>query len=177
MTTKPLGPELGRDFAAVIGLAMLSLLAGLAINHWRASPLPLEYHSPAERLEADLGQLIEAPAFKLADLDAISLDDLRPIVTNHEAVILDTRALSFYQDGHIPGALNLSREEFARDYLRLRPTLDRSKDSPIVVYCSGGECHDSRLVARALLSLGFTQVKIFTGGWSVWSAAGAPTAR
>lgn len=173
MTARILGPELGRDFTAVIGLAMLSLLAGLAINHWRSSPLPLEYHSPTERLEADLGQLIAAPAFKLADLDAISLEDLRPLVIGHKAVILDARASSFYQAGHIPGALSLSRDEFARDYLHLRSTLDRSKDSPIVVYCSGGECHDSRLVASALLSLGFTQVKIFTGGWSAWSATPA----
>jgi rhodanese-related sulfurtransferase len=42
------------------------------------------------------------------------------------------------------------------------------------VYCSGGDCHDSRLVANALLSLGFSNVSVFTGGWVAWSEAKLP---
>ena len=43
--------------------------------------------------------------------------------------------------------------------------LKAAHDKPIIVYCSGGDCHDSRLVANALLSLGFGNVSVFTGGW------------
>jgi rhodanese-related sulfurtransferase len=70
--------------------------------------------------------------------------------------------------------VNLSRQNFAQDYMRLRPTLDRSKAVPVAVYCSGGECHDSRMVASALISLGFSSVKIFTGGWTAWTQAAGP---
>ena len=64
---------------------------------------------------------------------------------------------------------------FARDYRRLSPALKAATDKPVIVYCSGGECHDSRLVANALLTLGFGDVRVFAGGWEEWQAAGLPT--
>ncbi|MGO9603624.1 MAG: rhodanese-like domain-containing protein [Candidatus Binataceae bacterium] len=169
--------EFARDFAGVICLAIASLLAGIAINHFRASPLPMVYQSPEQRLTAELTTLVEAPPFRLSDIDTISLNDFRTIVDNKSATILDARAQPFYQQGHVPGAMNLSRDDFAADYRRLRSTLEPLKDKPIIVYCSGGDCHDSRLVASALLSLGFSQVKVFTDGWTGWTQAGLPVAQ
>jgi rhodanese-related sulfurtransferase len=177
MTTHRPGAEFARDFAGVLGLALVSLTIALVANRLRAVPLPLAYQSPQQRLATELTSLIEAPAFRLADLDAIGLDEFRAMVHNPRALILDARAESFYRAGHVPGALNLSRQDFAHDYARMRPTLERSKDLPVVVYCSGGECYDSRLVASALVSLGFTQVRIFTGGWTSWTQAGGSTAQ
>jgi rhodanese-related sulfurtransferase len=163
-----------RDIVGVICLGVAALLTGLAINYLRAAPLSLVYQTPEQRLAAELTTLVEAPAFRLSDADTISLDQFRGVVGNHQTIILDARAAPFYQQGHIPGALNLSRDDFAADYRRLRPTLDASKDKSIVIYCSGGDCHDSRMVASALLSLGFSQVRVFTGGWSGWTEAGLP---
>lgn len=74
----------------------------------------------------------------------------------------------------MPGSINLARDNFAHDYRRLTDVLQTNHDKPIIVYCSGGECHDSKLVANALLSLGFSDVTVFTGGWEAWSAAGLP---
>jgi rhodanese-related sulfurtransferase len=170
----PRGGTFIRDLVAVTGLAVASLLAGLAINYLRASPLPLVYQTPEQRLAAALTTLVEKPAFRLSDADTISLEQFRGEVGDHKTIILDARAAPFYQQGHIPDALNLSRDDFAADYRRLRPTLDAAKDKSIVVYCSGGDCHDSRMVASALLSLGFSHVRVFTGGWSGWTEAGLP---
>ena len=163
-----------RDIVGVICLAVASLLAGLAINYLRAAPLPLVYQTPEQRLAAELTTLVEAPAFRLSDADTIPLAQFRGVIGDHKTIILDARAAPFYQQGHIPSALNLLRDDFAADYRRLRPTLDAAKDKLIVVYCSGGDCHDSRMVASALLSLGFSQVRVFTGGWSGWTEAGLP---
>jgi rhodanese-related sulfurtransferase len=168
--------QTARDFGLVLGLAVLSLGIGLGVNCWRSSPLPLSYRSPEQRLEAELNQLIKAPVFTLSDFPTVSLDDLRRAVAQQQILILDARAAAFYDAGHVPGALNLSRQDFARNYIRLRSTLAKSKDAPIVVYCSGGDCHDSRMVASALVTLGYSQVKIFPGGWLAWSAAGEPVA-
>ena len=176
-TTGPWYADLPRDFAGVVVVALVALVAGLAVNRMRQSPLPLVYHSPEQRLAAELTQLVEAPPFRLEDLDTIGLDEFRGLVKSGSTLILDARAASFYAAGHVPGALNLSRQDFARDYKRLRPTLDKSKDRPVVVYCSGGECHDSRLVASALISLGYTHVRIFTGGWTAWTESGATIAQ
>ena len=169
--------NLMRDLAGVIGLAILSLAAGIAINHFRASPLPLAYQTPEQRLSAELTTLVQAPPFQLSQIDTISLDQFRSDVDNKNAVILDARAAPFYAQGHVPGAINLSRDDFANDYRRLRSTLDQSRDKPIVVYCSGGDCHDSRMVASALLSLGFSKVQVFTDGWTGWTQAGMPVAQ
>jgi rhodanese-related sulfurtransferase len=163
-----------RDIAGVMCLSVASLLAGLAINYFRAAPLPLVYQTPEQRLATELTTLVEAPAFRLSDADTIPLAQLRSEIGDPKTIILDARAAPFYQQGHIPGALNLSRDDFAADYRRLRLTLDSSKNKSIVVYCSGGDCHDSRMVASALLSLGFAQVRVYTGGWSGWTEAGLP---
>jgi rhodanese-related sulfurtransferase len=166
-----------RDLAGVIGLAILSPVAGVTINHFRASPLPLAYQTPEQRLSAELTTLVQAPPFQLSQIDTISLDQFRGDVDGKNTLVLDARSAPFYAQGHVPGALNLSRDDFANDYRRLKSTLDESRDKQIVVYCSGGDCHDSRMVASALLSLGFTKVQVFTDGWTGWTQAGLPAAQ
>jgi rhodanese-related sulfurtransferase len=163
--------QLPRDLVSVFGVALIALAAGLATSRLRSSPLPLTYQTPEERLAAELKQLVNAPPFRLADFNTVGFDQFRKLVSGRQVLVLDAHAKPFYVAGYIPGALNLSRVAFPEDYQRLRPTLERAKeDRPVVVYCSGGDCHDSRLVASALLSLGYTNVQIFTGGWAEWSA-------
>jgi rhodanese-related sulfurtransferase len=77
----------------------------------------------------------------------------------------------------VPGALNLARDNFAQDYRRLSIILKAAKDKPMIVYCFGGACYDSRLVANALMTLGFYNVRVFTGRWDAWSAAELPVSR
>jgi len=78
------------------------------------------------------------------------------------------------EQGHVPGALNLARDDFAHDYRHLDGVLKAAQDKPIFVYCGGGDCLASRLIANALLTLGFSDVTVFTGGWEAWSAARLP---
>jgi len=113
--------------------------------------------------------------FKIAPASTVRLREFRSGVESKSALILDARPSVFFEQGHIPGALNLARDDFARDYRRLSPRLKAATDKPIIVYCSGGECHDSRLVANALLTLGFSDVRVYTGGWEEWQGAGLPT--
>jgi rhodanese-related sulfurtransferase len=167
---------LPRDLAAVLALAVLSVGLGLTWNRLHGPVIPLAYQSPAQRLDAQLTRLIKAPPFRVTNLQVIGLAQFRTLVQDKGAVILDARAAPFYQQGHVPGALNLARDDFARDYRALAPELKSDRDRLIVVYCSGGACHDSKLVASALLSLGFSDVRVFTGGWEQWSAAGLPAA-
>ena len=169
--------EVVKDLAAVVGLTILSLVAGVIINRFSAHPLPLVHQSPSERLQGELTRLVAAPPFESFPVDTVGLDEFRPAVEHKDDLIIDARSSHYYQVGHVPGAINLSRDDFAHDYIRLRPSLEKAKDGPIVVYCSGGDCHDSKMVAQALTSLGFSQVRVFTGGWDAWTAAGLPTER
>ncbi len=169
--------EVGKDLVAVVGLAILSLAAGVIINRFSAHPIPLVHQSPSQRLQGELTRLVAAPAFESFPVDTVGLEEFRSAVEHKHDLVLDARSSSYYQRGHVPGAINLSRDDFAHDYLRLRASLEKAKDRPIVVYCSGGDCHDSKMVAQALTSLGFSQVRVFTGGWDAWTAAGLPSER
>ena len=171
---RSLGSQIVRDLGGVAMLAIASLAAGLVMNRFSPAPLPIVYQTPEQRFDAELTTLVVAPPFKIAPAATVGLDKFRSAVEGKSALILDARPSVFFERGHVPGALNLARDDFARDYQHLSPALKASTDKPIIVYCSGGECHDSRLVANALLSLGFSNVSVFTGGWDAWSAAGLP---
>ena len=164
-----------RDLGAVALLAFAALAAVLVMNRFSHAPLPIVYQSPEQRFDAELTTLVSAPPFKIAPAATVGLEKFRSAVDSNNALILDARPSVFFAKGHVPGAINLARDDFAHDYRHLTGVLDAARDKPIIVYCSGGECHDSRLVANALLSLGFSNVTICTGGWDAWSAAGLPT--
>lgn len=92
------------------------------------------------------------------------------------ALFVDARGLSFYEMGHIPGALSLPEDEdaakfeasFAKIEDRLRTNFD------IVVYCSGYGCEASHLVARKLKEKGI-QAAVLHDGMPAWEEAGYPT--
>ena len=169
------GWQILRDLSGVALLAIAALVAGLTMNRFSPAPLPFLYQTPEQRFDAELTTLVAAPPFKIAPAATVGLDEFRSAVDSKNSLILDARPSVFFEQGHVPGAFNLARDEFAHDYQRLAGVLQSAHEKPIIVYCSGGDCHDSRLVANALLSLGFNNVSVFTGGWEAWSAAGLPT--
>jgi rhodanese-related sulfurtransferase len=164
------------DFGWVLLVAVVSLALGLATNHFAAHPLPIVYQSPEQRFDVELTSVINSPPLQIGPGQTLALPEFRTVVESKGALILDARSSVFFQQGHVPGALNLSRDNFAADYRRLSPTLKGMTDKPIIVYCSGGYCHDSKMVAGALMTLGFEDVRVFTGGWDEWSAGNLPVA-
>jgi rhodanese-related sulfurtransferase len=52
-----------------------------------------------------------------------------------------------------------------------------ARDTPIVVYCSGPSCPQSRAAAEKLLALGFTDVRAFEGGLQAWTESGRAVER
>ena len=171
--TRSLRAQFLRDLGCVALIAIASLATGLVINRFSAASLPMVYQMPEQRFDAELTTLIATPPFAMAAA-TVGLDKFRSAVDSKSALILDARPSVFFEQGHVPGALNLARDNFAGDYRRLSTVLKANTDKPIIVYCSGGDCHDSRLVANALLNLGFSNVSVFTGGWDAWSGAGLP---
>lgn len=71
-----------------------------------------------------------------------------------------------YQLSHIPGSLNISSFEQARELL--------SPDDEIVVYCSDENCIASQAAYRFLTENGFSNVRRYAGGLSDWQRAGYP---
>ncbi len=136
-----------RDLCKVLLVAIVSLGLGLAMNHLSSHPLPLVYQSPEQRFDVELTSMINSPPLQIGPGQTVALPEFRTAIDTGSALILDARSAVFFQKGHVPGALNLARDNFAADYRRLSPTLKGKTDKPIIVYCSGGYCHDSRMVA------------------------------
>ncbi len=167
---------LARDAAAFCALALGSLVIGLLFNLTRPHPLPLRYVSRENRLEFAVRRVDESalPVLPAAAPREIDLEEFQRFATTHGGSVLDARAETFYHLGHVPGALNLSREAFERDYAALRPALVARKNQPMAVYCSGADCPDAGLVAEALRKLGYRNLLIYPEGWEQWSQAGLP---
>lgn len=91
----------------------------------------------------------------------------RRIDANPKLVLIDVRTKQEYDAGHLKGATCIERGvlEFT-----LARTL-RDPDAEIVVYCGKG--NRSALTAKALLRMGFTNVKSHIG-FESWVKAGLP---
>ena len=77
--------------------------------------------------------------------------------TEQGYVILDTRTREEYDQGHIPGAIQISHDEITE---KAEGVLT-DKDQLILVYCRSGR--RSKLAAEALVELGYTNIKEFGG--------------
>jgi rhodanese-related sulfurtransferase len=101
----------------------------------------------------------------------VSTDDLRRMLADGSAVVLDSRKRAEYVAGHIAGARNVSLPADAppSDYAAAVAQLlggDRSK--PLVLYCNGPHCQASRLLGDQLLAAGFTDVRRYQLGIPMW---------
>ena len=77
--------------------------------------------------------------------------------TEQGYVILDTRTREEYDQGHIPGAIQISHDEI----MKKAEEVLTDKDQLILVYCRSGR--RSKIAAEALVELGYTNIKEFGG--------------
>jgi rhodanese-related sulfurtransferase len=76
--------------------------------------------------------------------------------------LVDVREDREWDNGHIRGAIHLSRGILERDVETVIP--DRGAE--IVLYCGGG--YRSALSGDNLQKMGYTNVKSMAGGWREW---------
>ncbi len=96
----------------------------------------------------------------------------------HGALILDARRSADFARGHLPGARSLPVwEDGLEDRVARLEAFTANLKLPVVVYCSGGDCEDSHLLARRLWMAGFRNLRIYTGGFPDWEARGWPVLR
>ena len=91
---------------------------------------------------------------------------------------LDARRSAEYAEGHVRGAWPAPVWEAGVD-LRLTEFEARANPAPrapLVLYCGGGECEDSHLLAKKLVALGYRNLLLYRGGYPDWTAQGRPTA-
>jgi len=155
---------IGRAFRQALAIAALGLLAGAAVHF----PLVKRFVR-GEFRETFLSQA-EYPGVRL-----ITLEEGEDLWAGGGAVFIDARPATPYGRGHIPGARNLSAEE--EDAWLSAVVGGILRERTLVVYCEGGDCQSSLLLAKRLHGEGFKDIRVLAGGWEAWTKAGLPEER
>jgi rhodanese-related sulfurtransferase len=112
----------------------------------------------------------DKPYIEIAFHDVKALHD-------KNALFLDARRTSVYEQGHIPGARSYSVWESDIDEKVNKLFNERGDPAaqalPIVVYCSGGDCEDSHMLAQKLWGIQFNNVYVYKDGFPDWQQHGA----
>jgi rhodanese-related sulfurtransferase len=98
----------------------------------------------------------------------ISPVDARQQTEAGEAILIDVREESDWQEGHARGANHLSRGVIELEIEEQIPDVTK----PIICYCGGGS--RSALVAESLQKMGYKNVSSLAGGLRAWKEAGLP---
>jgi rhodanese-related sulfurtransferase len=100
----------------------------------------------------------------------ISLDEAKHLY-DAGALFLDSRHAFDFRLGHIRGALSMPLPEFDA---HLGQLVSVPKEKSLVAYCDGADCNSSIELAGRLYDTGYTNVKIFFGGWQEWKGQNLP---
>ena len=154
----------------VLILLTVSLIISMGVNYFSPSGIALK-----GQWEPSKGVVTAKSKQDIVHTD-IEINNplaVRQMIQNREVVLVDARPKDVYDMGHLPGALSFPLTDFDGGLDRL---MDRvKKDTAMLVYCSGVECHDSHAFAAKLLALKFTKVRVYAGGFSEWQEMGFET--
>ncbi len=104
---------------------------------------------------------------------SISRQDLQTKLASSEPpALVEALGSAYYDDAHLPGAVNIPPD----DVDRLAPHLLPDLDAEIVVYCSG-TCRNSEATARRLEELGYRRVLVYPQGKEDWIEHSLPVER
>lgn len=117
---------------------------------------------PAAEMAVRFPALTDAPQ---ADIGA---EDARWLHARG-ALFLDARRSALHAQGHIAGARCLSPwEDGLAAKVEQLAMFAASLNAPVVIYCAGGDCQDSHLLAQKLWLAGFRNLRIYAAGYSDW---------
>lgn len=153
--------EPGRALRQALALGLLGALVAAAVH------LPLIKRFVRGEFRETFLAAKDYPAIRL-----ITLEEGEDLWRAGGAVFLDARKEAEYREGHVPSALNAPAAEAEK---ALPPFVrDLPREGVLAVYCEGGDCQSSLLLAKRLSEAGFKDVRVMAGGWAEWRRAGLP---
>jgi molybdopterin/thiamine biosynthesis adenylyltransferase/rhodanese-related sulfurtransferase len=82
--------------------------------------------------------------------------------------VVDVREASEWEQGHLPGAIHISKSYLEQQIEAALP----DRDAPVVTYCAGGI--RSLFAAQTLRAMGYSDVRSMSGGFQAWKTQGLP---
>jgi rhodanese-related sulfurtransferase len=127
--------------------------------------------APAQTiLQATIGE----PNQKTAE---VSTAEVRRIMADGSAILLDTRKRAEYVAGHIAGAKNVAPPQGApaSEYVAaVEKLVGGDKGKALVLYCNGPHCQASKQLSEQLVGAGFTNVRRYQLGMPMWRTLSGP---
>ncbi len=96
--------------------------------------------------------------------------DVKTLVAQGRAQLVEVLPASAYKKEHLPEAINIPLQTMSAE-----STKSLRKDVAVIVYCHDYQCDMSARAAWRLESMGFQEVYRYTGGKADWLAAGFET--
>lgn len=90
------------------------------------------------------------------------------LAKNSELLVIDVREAHEWQEGHLPSARHVPKDELSRHMA----SITTDKQQPIYLYCKGGV--RSLYAAHALMDIGYQNVYSINGGIMDWVHSGYP---
>ena len=135
------------------------------------SVLMLGSAAPAQTiLQATIGE----PNQKTTE---VSTADVRRILADGSAILLDTRKRAEYVAGHIAGAKNVAPPAGAPEsaYIKaVEELVGGDKSKALVLYCNGPNCQASKQLSEQLVGAGFSNVRRYQLGLPMWRTMSGP---
>jgi rhodanese-related sulfurtransferase len=137
-----------------------------------ATALGFMYTAATEKgLFAHLAATLPAQADGLLTPTMVTRDQAHAYFDSGKALFIDARHEFDYNLGHIKGAISIPLNV----YQTKKSVLDTiPKNRLLVAYCDGAECNSSIELSVKLAKEGYTDVKIFFGGWREWTESNLP---
>ena len=99
---------------------------------------------------------------------SVSAAFVKDAIEKKDATVIDARPFKRkYAKGHVPGAISIPDSQFDK-HVGLLP---EDKKSALIFYCGGMKCPLSIKSAIKAKALGYTDVRVFQGGYPEWKKA------
>jgi hydroxyacylglutathione hydrolase len=102
----------------------------------------------------------------LQTIPSLSTSEVAREIASNDKVVLDVRGEGEWKAGHLPGSVNLPVGDLEQRLNEL------PRGHPLIVHCQSGS--RASIAASVLRARGFTDVRLFPGGFAEWRSAGHP---
>jgi len=160
--------DLKRIFLEACVLVAFGALFGLTMNHQLVLDAFAGRLVPQVNAEQELQQNVP-----LALPMPVLLVEVQQLLTDG-GLLVDARSPELFASGHIEGAISLPLadiDDILPDFIALT-----DKNRVVVTYCSGFGCPDSFDLGMRLIEEGYSDVRVFEGGYPEWRDAGLEVA-
>ena len=105
---------------------------------------------------------------QISGIKQVGPAEVTHLLNHQDAVLLDVRDKSEYQEGSLPGAVSLPYSQIVED----RTKLEKYRQRPVVVFCKNGQ--QGARTCSILRKQGFENIYNLDGGLLAWRTANMP---